>query len=256
MTPPLSDLAGLWRRSSIEWPDGRCDTATDVRWLQGARLFADLRQPPPTPRARGADGALDECLRLAEQHGFAGHLTFDGRHFEWHRLIDFQPPSGEADAGSLEWQDDVLIERGRDRPYLERWHRARAERLDAIGGASLRDAERGTRAMLLRAGENFAYVRDRAGPLPRGATLAECVVGAASLGAARALIDCEISLGRVSGGGWRIERSSLQGRVGDTLILNWEDRRLGIAEHGANGRKTTKTWEILEFEASPEVFRR
>ncbi len=260
MTPPLSELQGLWRRSSIEWPDGRSDATTEVRWLQGARLFADLRQPPAlhAPAAPGDPGpmSLDDCLRLADQQGFAGYLAFDGRHFEWRRLIDFQPDSGEADAGSLQWQDGVLIERGRDRPYLERWHRERPALADTVGGAWLRDAEQGTRALVLRAGAHFAYVRDRAAPLPPGATLAECVAGAASLAAARALIDCEISLGRVSCSGWRIEHSSLHHRAGDSLNLHCDGNRLGIEERSTDGRATTKTWEITECEGSPAVFHR
>jgi hypothetical protein len=36
-------LRGLWRRRSIEWPDGRPDDTTIVYWLQTESAFADIR---------------------------------------------------------------------------------------------------------------------------------------------------------------------------------------------------------------------
>ena len=33
--PRIEDMAGLWRRALIAWPDGRQDTTTFVSWLQG-----------------------------------------------------------------------------------------------------------------------------------------------------------------------------------------------------------------------------
>ena len=43
---PVEKLRGLWTRSLIAWPDGKRDVTTQVAWLQGTGLFADLRQPP------------------------------------------------------------------------------------------------------------------------------------------------------------------------------------------------------------------
>src|SRR5262245_65035312 len=91
----VTELQGLWRRSLISWPGRNSDTTTTVRWLQGPRAYVDLRQPAPRPdfsHARALDDlTLEDCLWLAHQEGFAGHLGFDGTWFEWHREIDFQP---------------------------------------------------------------------------------------------------------------------------------------------------------------------
>src|SRR5271156_3755890 len=107
----VGDLKGLWRRSRIAWPDGRRDTTTQVLWLQGLSAFGDLRRPVPAPdfsHARSLnDLSRQDCSWLATQQGFAGYLTIVGRYFEWRRLIDYQPDSLRADAGSLRWEDGV-----------------------------------------------------------------------------------------------------------------------------------------------------
>src|SRR5208283_945727 len=116
--PAVADLHGLWRRSLLRFADGSCDTTTRVRWLQGESAFIDLRQPHDLgefPAAHCRDAlSLPDCARLATQQAFAGTLAFDGTHFEWTRLIDYQPKSPTADAGSLVWHGDMLIEDGRD----------------------------------------------------------------------------------------------------------------------------------------------
>jgi hypothetical protein len=93
----VADLRGLWRRSLLESPDGRRDTTTQVRWLQGVRLFADLRQLPAAAglsRARcWNDLSLRDCTLMAQREGFAGSLACEGRFFQWARHIDFQPTS-------------------------------------------------------------------------------------------------------------------------------------------------------------------
>src|SRR5450631_1431310 len=141
--PQIQDLIGLWQRSLVAWPDGRRDTTTCVRWLQGREMFVDLRQPTPLPGFPHAlsinDLSMRDCACLATQQGFAGRLRFDGRHFEWARQIDFQPKSPIADAGSLEWQADVLVERGRDVDYIEHWHRDGAAATVPQGAVELRE---------------------------------------------------------------------------------------------------------------------
>jgi hypothetical protein len=221
--PPIEsvmDLQGLWRRSLIAWPGRPSDTTTSVRWLQGPRAYVDLRQPTPLRdfshvRSR-EDLTLEDCEWLAHQEGFAGHLGFDGRHFEWIREIDFQPPSPTADAGSLHWDGDVLIETGRDADYVEHWHR---ETSVARTPASLTDF-RHPRSVLLRVGPNFMYARDRATPLDKGfRTLTEYIKAAPDLHHARDLIDCEISFGTIEESIQRITASTLPYRIGALLEL-------------------------------------
>jgi hypothetical protein len=226
-TPPagVAGLQGLWQRSLIAWPGrGASDTTTSVRWLQGPHAYIDLRQPAPIPDFSHArtleDLTYDDCVWLARQEGFAGYLSFDATHFEWHREIDFQPPSPSADAGRLEWEGDVLIETGRDADYIEHWHRdpsiptTPADLVDLQGGAAK------TRATLLRVGPHFMFARARATSLHKGyGSLAEYVAAAPDLAHARELIDCEISFGRVDESGLRITASTLPYRIGSLLEL-------------------------------------
>jgi hypothetical protein len=228
--PTLNELQGLWRRSSIAWPDGRCDTTTQVYWLQGPCFYGDLRQPAPWPDFSHVRSLKDlsrqDCERLAEQQGFAGHLTFDGRHFEWTRSIDFQPKAPLADAGSLRWQNGVLIEEGRDLPYVEHWHREPSIAAQPAAAGQLRNRRSGALGLLIRAGGYYILARDRAVQLASRTSLAECVAAAPTLEDARTLIDCEISFARAMSGTIRILASTLPHRVGcsigDGLDSSWE----------------------------------
>jgi hypothetical protein len=221
----VADLQGLWRRSLIAWPGrGANDTTTSVRWLQGPRAYIDLRQPAPIPDFSHArtleDLTYDDCVWLARQEGFAGYLGFDGVHFEWIREIDFQPPSQGPDAGSLEWEGDILIETGRDADYIEHWHRDSAIPTTPAESIDLQGPAHKTRAALLRVGPHFMYARARATSLEKGyGSLAEYVAAAPDLTHARELIDCEVSFGRADASGLRITASTLPYRIGSVMEL-------------------------------------
>jgi len=220
----VADLQGLWRRSLIAWPGRPSDTTTSVRWLQGPRAYVDLRQPTPLPdfshvRSR-EDLSFEDCAWLARQEGFAGHLRYDGRHFEWVREIDFQPPSPSADAGSLRWEGNVLLETGRDADYIEHWHRDPTAATTPESLTDLRDIPGIPPSTLLRVGPNFMYARERTARLEGGyRTLTEYVKAAPDLQQARELIDCEISFGTVVESGLRIVASTLPYRIGTLLEL-------------------------------------
>jgi hypothetical protein len=222
--PGVAELQGLWQRSLVAWPDGRRDTTTAVRWMQGQSAYVDLRQPASIPdfsQVRCLDDlSREHCQWLARQQGFAGRFTSDGRYFEWHRSIDYQPKGRYADAGTLQWEGDVLVERGRDVDYLEHWHRDPLAVTLPVAAAVLQDTRKGTQAVLVRVGATFMLARDRATVLPPLTTLAECVEGAATLQAARALLDCEISFGTAAANGFRISASTLPHRIGDQLRLD------------------------------------
>lgn len=248
----ISDTFGLWERSLIAWPDGHRDTTTFAGWLQGPALFADLRQPVDPPSF--ADVACRDHLAprhfdwLARQEGFAGRLVRAGRAFEWQRLIDFQCPTSASDAGYLEFRDDVLVEKGRDIPYIEHWHRASPD-LAPHFAIRMRD-ETGREGYLVRAGSLFMFVRGRAEALPHGASLSD-LVGAASPEEARALLDCEISLGRVHDDAWRIDRSSLPYRVEADLAPSFSSDRATIttADISNDGAPFARNWTVVEFDA-------
>lgn len=93
-----SDCIGLWRRTLLVEADGSRDTTTDVTWLQGITAYVDSR-------------------------GFAGTLSQSDDVFEWHRIVDLEPPGPHPDAGSMRWHDGVLVETGVHATYVEHWSR-------------------------------------------------------------------------------------------------------------------------------------
>jgi hypothetical protein len=218
----LNELSGLWRRSLIEWPDGRRDTTSKVLWLQGLGAFGDLRQPAQLaglPHARGlTDLTRVDCERLSEQQGFAGDLTVVENFFEWNRIIDYQPAGPFADVGSLKWDREVLIEEGRDLPYVEHWHRDLAMTADApIGAMQLKNKRTGVTAIVVRSGAHLMYARDRTITLPKRGSLSECLAQADGIAQVHAMLDCEISLAAAVNADFRIYASTLPFRVGEII---------------------------------------
>ncbi len=229
MQVSTSELRGLWRRSLLRLADGSRDTATAVRWLQGVGAFVDLRQPPGLPGCTGArsldDLSFEDCLALAAQQGFAGRLQAAADSYEWIRTIDYQPATLHADAGTLAFEGGILVERGRDIDYLEHWQREPSDPIAPFGACALRARHTGVSAVLLRVGPHFMWARGRAAALAPGRSLRDCVAGADGIAAARAMIDCEISYGRVDAGGFEIAASTLPHRTGARLEpagADWE----------------------------------
>jgi hypothetical protein len=251
-SPKLESLTGLWRRSLIIWPDGSRDVTTQVRWLQGSRAYIDLRQPSPLPdfpNKRGiADMSMDDCAILGRQEGFAGHFIFDGSHFEWQRHIDFQSKPLYSDVGSLWWEGNILIERGRDVDYIEHWHRDDSSAVATTAALSLRQVDGNIKASLLRVGSAFMFARERSLVPPAHKTLPECIAEASSLDEAQALIDCEISFGSVGAAGLQITASSLPYRIGDVLNPRYSGSRLTTLDRSRTGAIVTRQWEITDSE--------
>ena len=251
----VSELRGLWQRSMIEWPDGQCDTASSVRWLQGLCGCIDLRQPAAAqnfPRLHSIrELTIDHCAWLAQQQGFAGRCVFDGSYFQWVRAIDFQPSTSRDDVGSLSWRGGVLVETGRDIAYVEHWHRDASAPMLPAAAVTLREANENTAAALLRVGAVFMFARDRAVLPAAGRTLAECVAAAPSLRHAQQLVDCEISFGDVRAGVFRITASTLPFRIGDALNPHFARARLTTLDRAADGAPLTRHWEITGVEGEP-----
>jgi hypothetical protein len=258
--PDVSELHGLWRRSLIRFPDGSSDTTSEVHWLQGLQSFVDLRRPADLPSFAGRRGrdslSAEDCATLALQQGFAGKFEFDGSHFEWRRHIDFQPKSGRADAGSLQWEQDVLVERGRDAPYTEHWHRDAAAPRSPMAAVSLCESRSGVTAILVRVGEDFMLARDRGIVLPAGIGLADCVAGARDSEQAREFIDCEIARGTVDARGFWIGQSSLPYRVGDELACEIRGSLFLMRDRAADGSHRTREWEVTACEGRIEALLR
>lgn len=266
--PTMGELAGLWRRSLIAWPDGPRDTETWVNWMQGTKSYLDLRQPAVKPDFRGVQGLrqlnLEQVRWLAEQEGFAGTLHFDGTYYEWRREIDFQPQAIYSDQGRLWYEDGMVVEEGKDIAYIEHWHREPIE-LEPVCALRLMGRADGVRGVLLRVGTLFMYARGRLTEMPVGQHLRDCVAAASSLMAAQDLIDCEISQGAITSTGWIIQRSSLPYREAQNLspdhfISPSDGHEHGVLvtrDIGPDGRRMLRHWDILDVEgdikAIPQV---
>jgi hypothetical protein len=251
----VADLHGLWHRSLLVRADATRDTTTWVAWLQGLTLYADLRVPAGRPSFRGARGRRDltqvQAAWLASQQGFAGRLDREGEFFVWRRWLDFQPVSDVADAGRLREERGVVVEEGRDDPYIEHWHRQPVAGAPIVG-ARLRDQHSGGEGVIVRVGPSFMYARaGYSALLPTGTLLADHVAAATSLRDAQELVDCEISFGSIAAGGaWKIERSSLPYREGACLApaLGSAFGSIQTDDVTEEGHAMRRSWDVIEFE--------
>lgn len=221
--PTRSALRGLWTRSLLAVPGAPPDTTTRVYWLQDDFLFADIRVPAdrrPMSDRDGFDDLSDDELRdLARQQGFAGQLAIDRDVCTWFREVDYQPPTGVADAGRVRLDGDRLVEEGVHLPYRETWERVPATE-EGPAGVLLAEQDAAGRRYLLTAGDYFLYVRGRATPLPPAPSLSALIAERApSRDELIRLLDCEISFGRRAHGRmpWEITLSTLPFREGRPL---------------------------------------
>jgi hypothetical protein len=256
IVPTIADITGLWRRSLIKWPDGRSDTTTSVRWMQTPTLYVDLRQPADRPSFNEV-----RCLRelsrenvewLARQEAFAGEIRFDGVYFEWLRQIDLQPATAFADAGRFWFESDMMVEEGRDSPYIEHWHRE-ANCSEACSGIRMREVSTGRTGIIVRSGDLFMYARRRPIDMPPRCNLIECIGRTSELPAAQDLIDCEISFGRIEAAGWRIENSSLpfkENRLLGPQTFELSKGRLKTVDVAPGGESIDLTWDIMGVQGS------
>lgn len=254
MTVTHQDLPGLWTRSMIAWPDGRRDISTAVTWLQGESLYIDLRQPANRPDFSAVAGLRDltqpQIAWLATQEGFAGVLDREDEYFVWRREIDFQPQALYSDAGTLRFEADYMVEEGRDVAYTEHWHHSKDLPTAPRWGARLSDPDSGRAGMILAVGPLFMIAVSRRLKLPPQLHLTQCVELAGSLAVAQDLVDCELSLGRVTPAGWVIDRSSLPWRERRTVSLSARDGRLAMV---VSGDDEPRMWTITSVEGAPEL---
>ncbi|WP_227985015.1 hypothetical protein [Nocardia spumae] len=246
----VDDLHGIWTRSLISWHGGPDDTTTTVTWLQSDGWYADLRQPAGRPDFDGVT-----CLRdlraehlewMFAQEGFAGSLTrspVTPARFTWGRLVDWAPAEGVADTGTLHFENAMMVERGIELPYLEHWHHVDGTDRGPRAVVTLRDAESGARAILLRTGAKFAFARSRTEEISALPTPDE--VPRLDLSAAQDLADCEIAIGSISPTGWHIDISSLPFRQGHSFVATDAGDELHILDlEPARPRPRPIRWRI------------
>lgn len=242
----VSELTGLWHRSLIAHSDGRRDTDTQVRWLQGPKSYVDLRQPAGRPVFDGVSHVRDlrphQIEWMAGQLAFAGQLTCAGDVFSWHKSMDLHPI--EPDLGRLFFDGETLVEQALDLAYVEHWHRETAA-AEPIVEARLNDPDEGRSGVLVRVGARLGFARSRTTELPPGDSLADVLAAQPTLRARQDLLDCEVAMATPDGGRWRITRSSLPWREG--TIFAFESASAGemlVREQDAAGREVLWHWEI------------
>ena len=237
---------GVWVRRLLQAP-GVHDESTIVHWLQCSRWHADLRIPAPPPAGD----------RRLHHQGFSGWTTVerlaggvaDHEVCTWHREFDLQPPRAEADAGAMVFETpDRVIETGVHGGYLEVWERLPASTWrHAVLELSQGDAPP---QRLLVAGDYAMHVRPRRSAWPAGTATGEELrhVVERNLAQAEALLDFEISFGRITDAGWTILHSSFPNLEGTSLELKIEPSGPDLATvHGMGWPELI--WHLREWSA-------
>jgi hypothetical protein len=224
-----SPITGLWRLGVLKrLPQGTIDDANQVFWLQTQHLFGDIRVPfvrdLPSPCTGFGDFSDQQLIDLARQKGFGGHTVYDGKTCHWHREIDFQPPTGEADHANASLAGDLLIETGFDGDFVEDWHRQTGQEVLLVSFCLVSDSSIERRSgVLVIAGDHFIEVLDRSDPLPQGISLPELVEADLAAGdrprAINRLGAC-VSYGRLQGNNvqWEVSLSTFPWRERGSLF--------------------------------------
>jgi hypothetical protein len=237
----VRDLAGGWRRTLLLSPDGGRDESTKVIWLQATSFYVDLRCPADRPSFEGVRGAT---TMTAQQHawartqeGFAGALVLADGVFHWRRSIDLQPPGPYEDAGTLRYQDGILLERGVHQNYAEHWVPAGPASKPRWGVQVIGEDQRP--AILIRVGNWFGWARGRA----RSTELPD-----SNFDPDFAFLDCEISIGRISGEQWLISDSTLPFREGASFAARFTGNVLVTAGLSYDGSPEEQRWDLVSAE--------
>jgi hypothetical protein len=223
---------GVWSRTLLETPAG-IDDSSFVRWMQLGRWHADLRVPRAArvamPASPLAELKAQQLALLATQQGFCGttEVSLDAASRElctWHREVDYQPSRPTADTGEMVFKTpDCVIETGIHGVYREVWHRLPNSTgpLIALAQADRPDGLPPTR--LLLAGHYLMRVAPRALTGP----------------------SFEISFGRINGGFWAIEQSTLPELEGQKLAFRL--KRLDLDTAQVIGDWPRLPWRVLEW---------
>lgn len=235
---------GVWVRTLLQTPQ-REDTSTYVRWLQTSLWHADLRVPPGLSM-----GSAPELL--ATQQGFCGITqvspSTQGEVCTWHRKTDFQPPRLDVDTGLMAFETpELVIETGIHADYLEVWERLpdSTGRFVTLGGLLPSGASSLDRWLV--AGSYAMRVRPRVASWPEGSLPGQTMGEVMRIHptSTQALLDFEISFGRLERGGWLIEQSTLPELCGTKLPLSLH--KLSDARAAVTLPDATRVWEILEW---------
>jgi hypothetical protein len=232
--PVPARYRGIWARTLLETPEV-CDDTTFVRWLQLGRWHADLRIPLVARAGLGACSGSpyseSQQALLTRQQGFCGVTQVEtdaqGEVCSWHRLVDYQPPTGSPDVGRMVFETpDRVIETGVHGIYQEVWQRLPDSTGRFIALAEPERADGQASAHLFLAGQYVMRVR----PAP-----------------ATQRAEFEISFGALDAGQWRIEHSTRPELEGQSTALAIQRTGLNRARVDAAWLGTLP-WRILEWE--------
>lgn len=228
--PPL--LQGAWRRKWIQFADGQVDDTSTVLWLQYGREMVDVRFAADRGELAGrgdlSECSMDDLLRLAASDSSSGHTECTPIEVnaaglrtataQWFSDVSYQPVTSFPEAGRLEWSADatVMTERAPSGAYEEEWNLV-AGTADTAGTIE-RITTSGFQRTRFSLGPLTIEVEDRRPPLDPTEPLPNQLSQAPSIGAARALLDCEFTLAeRNSSGEAVVTASTHPWRIGDTL---------------------------------------
>ncbi len=208
-------MQGIWSRLYLSTALEH-DTTTRVLWLQAGDTHVDLRLSskcqamPAVPLQNQGDDAL---MEIAQQTAFAGSTHIKNNICTWTRKINYQGPQGQPDVGKLEWQDDILIEKGVHEDYEEGWQ------CDVTGSveALCLTNDSGQLVFFCTVADHFAIARAHPGNMQSPDTLVEQVAQALSVhdeSSLERLFDQEFSFGKLEHGHAVIQASSVPSRVG------------------------------------------
>lgn len=244
------NLRGLWDREALSTPAGHRDETTRTLWLQTRRAYADIRvtaDRPVRPRAKSfRDYSDQELIALAKTQGFAGVLDASGGVCFWHRHLDYQPRGDTPDEARYEIVGDRMEEFGIHSEYTEIWRRTPGT-IEPL----LTFQRQGGAGLLVVAGEHFIEIRDRAHPLPAGASLSTIVKADLAAGRrdlAESRLDMRICYGRIASGGgpWRVELSSFPWLEGGSLF-GTEIGRIDVGSGTLIG-EDGEAWRLVDAE--------
>jgi hypothetical protein len=252
----VDDLVGVWRRRSIETPNAPKDTTTQVYWLQTHACFGDIRIPIDRPACANhhslAALSAQEAIALSLQQGFGGVTQIEGTICQWHRYVDYQPPSEARDIGALAWENNILLESGVEAIYLEEWERIDDGSTGCIALVLETDSPSRWQGCLVCVGDYFIQIIDHRKPLPTADSLTSLLTAAPK--SISDYLNCEISFGLRSSGQvpWEIKRSTLPWQEGRSLwaeadlTLDMNRQFLTQVLHG-NLATPVRRWQVREW---------
>ncbi len=126
--PPVKSvpnwMLGCFKRRSISFASGDCDTDTHVFWLQGRNITIDLRLPievEQIPNKALEDYSLEELHALANYEGWYAETVWKDNLLSWQGGSSFQVHNRWPEPGIMHRVGDCMIEFSPSAAYVEDW---------------------------------------------------------------------------------------------------------------------------------------